>query len=396
MTSHRSIAPGAALAAALALAACDAAPVAPRADSVSRGTAAALAGSGEIVGIDLGVLPGDVSSRPVWITEDGAVYGYSYGASEPTGHPFRWTAATGMQAVASIPPKPAFPIPAGAPAGAFAANAKGEVTGPDVEIREPAWRWSRGAGKRVLDPWFALDPEFVDPSNGAAINRWGHVAGGRSSEGSLITFLWTPVDSFGDPGEIYSRVTSGESTNQPPYITINDNDQVTTMVCCLPNALVWRPDMGSRALVNADGVLSEDQPTYPLAQNNRNQVVGLGKPSGPGGMHATLWNTPPIDRTGFPTVNARPLAIATTSTSLSKLGGVYRQYFKGAQSPAAGPWTEILDWGDGTTTRRRRSSLVLTSAAHTYTRTGTYWVRVYIRDNVGRWAVGEQRVTVSP
>jgi hypothetical protein len=305
-----------------------------------------------------------------------------------------------MQAVASIPPKPTFAIPAGAPAGAVAANAKGEATGPDRNREGPlAWRWSRGAGKRVLDPRFAIDPEWPEPSTGAAINRWGHVAGARMIFGTYTVYLWTPVDSFGsfEPvREPYSFANFGESDNDERFITINDNDQVTAATCCHPTAAVWRPDMGLRRLLNADGVVSDDQPTFPVAQNNRNQVVGLGWVDLTGSsIRATLWNTPPTNRAGFPTVNARPLAFAATSTSLSTLGGVYRQYFKGAQSPAAGPWLEILDWGDGTLTRRARSSLVLTSAAHRYTKTGTFWVRVYVRDNVGRWAVGEQRVTVT-
>jgi hypothetical protein len=56
-----------------------------------------------------------------------------------------------------------------------------------------------------------------------------------------------------------------------------------------------------------------------------------------------------------------------------------------------------VDWGDGTSSRRPRASLAggLFYQAHTYTKPGTYWVRVYVKDAQGRWGVDERRLTVT-
>jgi len=39
---------------------------------------------------------------------------------------------------------------------------------------------------------------------------------------------------------------------------------------------------------------------------------------------------------------------------------------------------------------------VTTSQVHTYRATGVYWVRVYVKDALGRWGVSERKVTVKP
>jgi hypothetical protein len=58
---------------------------------------------------------------------------------------------------------------------------------------------------------------------------------------------------------------------------------------------------------------------------------------------------------------------------------------------------ELVDWGDGTTSRRTRPSVgVITSQNHLYTKAGTYWVRVYVQDAQKRWGVAERKLTVTP
>ena len=399
MTSPRLFALSAVVALAALAAACDPVPTAPRARLTP--DVATIDPSTQVLGVDLGVLPGDRSSRAVWITEEGTVYGYSYavdydayrcpliaGCVEPTRHPFRWTAAGGIQAVSSIPAKPAFPIPSGAPAGAGAANAKGEVAGPDdLDDLVPPWRWSRGAGRRVIDPLWYLDPEAAGYGTGVAINRWGHVAGAHFRF-EVRTYLWTPLDSFGD------RI-AGEASAERRFITLNDNDQVTLLSCCAPSAALWRPDIGYRSLVNFDGIINDDRPTFAVAQNNRNQVVGWGNVNEQGTAHATIWNAPPPNRASFPAVNASPISY-TSTISLAATGGRYFLIYRATQSTAAGPYVHHVDWGDGRASRHTRSTAGgLLYVDHVYTKTGTFWVRVYVKDAQGRWGVAERRVTVT-
>lgn len=56
-----------------------------------------VAAAGVILPVDLGTLPGASESEATYVTDDGAVYGYSGGRA------FRWTAAGGMTEVSSIP-----------------------------------------------------------------------------------------------------------------------------------------------------------------------------------------------------------------------------------------------------------------------------------------------------
>jgi hypothetical protein len=391
------------------LAGCDRPPTGPsptsRRVALSLATAAA---DNTIVGIDLGVLPGDRSSEAAFITDDGTVYGFSYPdelrpdyAPGPTGEPpfrrFRWTPGEGIRQVMAFPPRPVPPIPAGAPAIARAANAKGEVTGASAEelFLAHAWRWSRDAGLRFLEP---ADDGSIERSAGVAINRWGHVAGPRTVFDIVLAGLWTPVAGFGEPGDRYAFVNV-EAMPDPGFYHLNDNDQVLARGGVIDvYGVVWRPDLGARILVQPGYTGGDLIDTDAAGQNARNQVVGWARIGSDerSVAHAVLWNVPAVDRAGFPTIDTRPIATQTSTVRLSTSRGVYYQLFRTAQSPTAGPWTEIIDWGDGTTTRRPARTLGTRYAAHSYARTGTYWVRAYVEDRLGRWAVGEQRVTVVP
>jgi hypothetical protein len=390
------------------LAACDRPPTGPTPAGRGAGLSLATASADNVVrGIDLGVLPGDQTSEAAFITDDGTVYGYSYAdagpdyAPGPTAEPpfrrFRWTPGGGLQEVMAFPPRSIPAIPPGAPAGAWAANANGEATGaPEGDgWLNHAWRWSRGSGQQFLE---STDEGSSRSSAGAAINRWGHVAGPRSLDGTVIAGLWTPVAGFGEPGDRYAFVNI-ESLPDPGYYHLNDNDQLLSRGGIIDTyGAVWRPDIGARILVQPGYAQGDLIDTDAAGQNARNQVVGwatIGEGSR-GVAHAVLWNLPPVNRVGFPTIDPRPVPNMTSTVRLSANRGAYYQLFATAQSPAAGPWTEIVDWGDGSTTRRAARALGTRFAAHAYTRTGTYWVRTYVKDRLGRWAVGEQKVTVAP
>jgi hypothetical protein len=404
----------------LALAACDRPPTEPTA---TRPAATRFVGpSGTIVGIDLGTLPGDTSSRATYVAADGTVYGSSYAGDnfQGTRRYFRWTAASGMQQVSSIPspttyPRPSLTAPDGRAVDERAANEKGEVTGqmcapPGADGAWPcdfrnwggSWsysqvfRWSAGAGVRNLEPPEGNPVDEPMQSIGLAINRWGHVAGHRADMDwdQPIHFFWAPVDTF-------VMLQPLDHWSDTPPVLLNDNDQVVAGYTGLVTdflAFVWRPDLGLKHLKPSSCVY------YPgsvgLAQNATTSVVGWGSVPVPGEerciQHAMLWRVPAVNRAGYPSVNVTPTTYAST-ISLARTGGRYFQFYKGTQSTASGPYTELVDWGDGTTSSRTRTSIgTTTSQSHLYTRTGTYWVRVYVKDRLGRWGVGERKVTVTP
>ena len=411
---------------ALLAAGCDRPPTEPRGDA--RRPRLATASASAILAQDLGVLPGDVRSEATYVTEDGVVYGRSFATHDDTPvRFFRWTSGGGMVQVSSIPQPAAFPLPASLPvpppppawerAVPLAANAKGEVTGvlcitdcdepfdPTGPTTAHAFRYSAGAGVQDIDRRFGDPPDFepLGTSHGWSINRWGHVAGSYwVTDGDPIVVLWTPLPGV-DPdfGRFISVGTNSMSIDFGD-MQVNDIDQVIGRAggqVADPCAFVWRPDLGSRELLSPGVECFNDEfgsPGRALAQQKTGTlVVGWGNFPGVG-AHAALWRVPAVNRAGFPQVNASPI-VFTSTISLSRTGGRYYQFYRATQSPAAGPYLELVDWGDGTTSQRSRASIgVTTSQNHVYTKTGTFWTRVYIRDALGRWAVAERKLTVTP
>jgi hypothetical protein len=411
------------VATALAVAACDRPPTEPSGPFATRPTAARFVGpSGTIVGIDLGTLPGDSSSEATYVADDGAVYGSSYAGTDLVGtrRYFRWTATTGMRQVASIPsptayPRPSLTAPDGRAVDERAANVKGEVTGqmcapPGADgdwpcrFEEPpglsytqVFRWSAGAGVRNLEPPEGNPVDEPMESVGLAINRWGHIAGYRRDrdDDQPLHFFWAPVDTFvgfSPPGY--------ESLRTP--VLLNDNDQLVAARNTMDKdvfAYTWRPDLGLKLLMPPS--CAHFPGSTGLAQNATTSVVGWGSVTIPGEelrctRHAMLWRVPAVNRAGYPSVNVNPIT-STSTISLSKSGGRYFQFYKGTQSTASGPYTELVDWGDGSTSSVTRATTGGTYyQSHVYKRTGTYWVRVYVKDRLGRWGVGERKVTVTP
>jgi hypothetical protein len=402
------------LAAATSLAACDRPPVAPD-SSAWRGSISAL--SPGIVAENLGTLPGDVKSEATFVTGGGTVYGRSYAEGGETPRFFRWTKNAGLTEVSAIPTPPAPPLPSLAPSPPFAravvtaANAKGEATGalcfddcetlpddPTAVSLTHAFRFSAGAGAQDLDPR-PRDP-FGDSnqSRGWSINRWGHVAGTYWGEPGTEPrpFIWTPLDSF----QLFDVLLPGDLGDT----RVNDVDQVIGTYGTAesaPCAFVWRRDLGRRDLDSPLGscIDGDGRETRALAQQRRGRlVVGWAwvRVGGRSERHAALWRVPALDRAADPKVDASPVP-RSSKISLAETGGRYFQLYRVTQSTPAGPYTELVDWGDGSTSRRRRAGTnVLAYQEHVYTRTGKYWVRVYVQDATGRWGVDERRLTVVP
>ena len=372
--------------------------------------------SGAIFPVDLGVLPGDVRSEATFVSADGTVYGRSFASYDGgASRFFRWTQAGGMVQVSSIPSAPAYPLPALAgpfpfiyeDAFARAANAKGEATGDlcpgdcDPRVSQDnshVFRYSAGAGVVELDtrrfgelPEVPLGP--ASTSHGLSINKWGHVAGQYwpFDGADPLGFFWTPVDSF--------RLVAFHDL---AAAQVNDIDQVVGHVVGSMDecSFVWRPDLGRYDLVNPSGAcIGEKLYARALAQQvNGPLVVGWADvtPEGePSRRHAALWRVPAPNRAAYPRVNANPPGGTSATVRLAN-GGSYFQLYTATQTSASGPYLEHMDWGDGRSSRRTRSSISATAyQGHVYTKTGTYWVRVYVRDARGRWGVGERRVTVT-
>jgi len=374
--------------------------------------------SGVIAAVDLGVLPGDVRSEATFVGEDGAVYGRSFDDGG-TSRFFRWTQAGGMVQVSSIPSAPVHPLPAvDGPfpfvylaAFTFAANAKGEATGylcwregcgddpQPFEDQSHAFRYSAGAGAVELDtrrpaaPDEPTPPEPLGTSHGMSINRWGHVAGEywQFNGADPQAFFWTPADSF--------RLVSGTNLDTT---MINDIDQVIaqTQSAITRCSTLYRPDLRRRDLVTPAGECTFDDAAARAVAQQVNGPLAVGwvieRTEETSREHAALWRVPALNRAAFPVVNANPYGGSGGLVYLST-GGRYYQLYRAAQSSPRGPYLELVDWGDGTSSRRTRSSIgVTTSQVHTYRATGVYWVRVYVKDALGRWGVGERKVTVKP
>ena len=406
------------VAAAFLAAACDRTPTAPHAVP-TRPRAIVTASSTGILAQDLGVLPGDEWSEATFVTGDGTVYGVSHPAGGGAARFFRWTSAAGMVQVSSIPQQ-SFPPWATLASAPFpwekgiitARNAKGEATGVlcQYDCDDPftygghVFRSSPGAGAVELD-MRRYDPSLPDvpdgSSHGWSINRWGHVAGAYWLYEDPSAFFWTPVSSFRVEGFI---------GNDNGNTKLNDIDQVVAQEqdAIHEYAIVFRPDLSRRQLEPDATSLSFpglEWSTYALAQQTAGTLVvgrslayGYDEATGESlyREHATLWRVPAVNRAGFPVVNANLYSTSST-LSLASGGGRYYQTYKATQATASGPYVELVDWGDGKTSRRTRTSIgVVTSQSHTYARTGTYWVRVYVKDAKGRWGVSERRVTVRP
>ena len=409
--------------------------VAPR----SRPQTSHTAGEG-VVAVDLGVLPGDARSGATYVTEDGVVYGYSYATDlgDSPRRAFRWTSATGMQAVSSVPtgttdPLPAVPAPPGDGAIPLHANAKGEATGVFCRVfhggglegeygcsyssydspfvwHERGFRYSRGGGLQDLD---AYVPDLGDSPNrtyGLAINKWGHVAGAfrpRYAD-DWRAMHWSPIDSVVTQGG-FMNLQLGPTVDRR-QVLLNDNDRVVAADYSVMNENVFAFEPGApvHRLLAPSGTLYDESYSAARAQNNGSLIVGrsdywyypggvdeYGEPIAEWRRRAVAWTLPPVSRAAYPKVNANPIAF-TSTISLATTGGRYFQFYKGSQSAYAGPYVEHVDWGDGSSSRRTRSGIgVVTSQSHVYARTGSYWVRVYVKDALGRWGVAERRLTVT-
>jgi len=409
---RRAFVPAALALLALLAAACDRPPTAPPAPGGARPSRAVAASGTGIVAQHLGTLPGDVRSEATYVTEDGIVYGRSYAPGSATPRFFRWTQTGGMVQVSSIPQpaRPPRPTITSVPfpferVTVTAANVKGEATGVlcqydcNTSFYSPTdygghvFRYSPGAGTRELDTrrFDPTTPELTDlSSHGWSINAWGHVAGvyWENDFSDPRPFLWTPVDSF-RLVPVTENDVGNTLVNDADQVLAQQRDEFATI------AIAWRPDLATLRLEPSTTVGCTDGcETEALAQQRAGSLV-VGRMSAGTGPFAALWRVPAVNRSAFPKVNAN-LYSASSTLSLASTGGRYYQTYKATQATASGPYLELVDWGDGKSSRRTRSSIgVTTSQVHTYSKRGTYWVRVYVKDAQGRWGVSERKVTVT-
>jgi len=394
----------------LAVVACDAplAPsdVGPNATSAAR--ARRLTTADGVVAQDLGVLPGATNSTALFVFPDGSVSGLS------DDRPFLWTEAGGMVETSDVlvPRLPEVVQPAATEdftdVWAAAANYEGESVGALCTARAPeicpavtfAFRWSRAEGLRALERTDLPIPELLFSSSAATgVNGSGHVAGFRSTPawrgGEFTAFFWTPEGGFTDVAPV------GGSLDQETTVLVGEEDQVVGAFRAGPGAAIqgfaWRPEWAA-ALVLPNPAGERGGDARPADQNPAGVIVGTAVVAADGDgevRHAVRWTVPAVSRTGYPAVDVNAVRF-TSRISLRTTGGLYYQIYRVTAAPGAGRVRETIDWGDGTTTSRTVAAAGnATSQAHRYHAPGTYRVRVYARDAVGRWTMAERVLTVT-
>jgi uncharacterized membrane protein len=259
---------------------------------------------------DLDVLPGKQSSEPQGVNSLGVVVGASYDPS--TGwSPFRWSAATGIQPLAT---------PATlSPGEAYGINDLGQICGYIGTTTENnrAIRWeadgsfivldNRSSGARSINSRGEVVGKFVTigppPSPGGPITgptasyypvRWDPLTGPQTLPGSPGNSQGE-AESINDHGEIVGQIAFGARTHAALWdsqgvltdlgaLSSNDfafaygNNNVGQVVGSSSNfPFIWTKDSGMRPLEKLSDVLS----SAALSINDQGLAVGYD---------ATLWD----------------------------------------------------------------------------------------------------------
>ncbi len=203
-------------------------------------------------------------------------------------------------------------------------------------------------------------------SNAFAINNTGTIVG-TSNGGFPVRWVNGQIAALPVPNGVI----------QPTPVDVNDaGDIIGWGTSSAPGAIYasafWR---------NGQAILLPPWPgaTQTLARsiNNSAEIVGEGAivPGGP--AHALKWSI----ATGAPG-NTFPVVTlaATTSTSI-RVGG--RVTMRGTfTDPDNGPWSYTIIWGNGRTTGTSATAGAIT-ATRTYTKAGTFNVRLIVTDAMG-------------
>ncbi|MDZ4865479.1 MAG: PKD domain-containing protein [Gemmatimonadota bacterium] len=203
-------------------------------------------------------------------------------------------------------------------------------------------------------------------SNAYAVNNTGTIVG-NSNGGFPVRWVNGQIASLPVPNGVI----------QPTPVDVNDaGDIIGWGTSSAPGAVYasafWR---------NGQAILLPPWPgaTQTLARsiNNNAEIVGEG-PIVPGGpQHALKWSiTTGAPGNTFPVVTLA----ATTSTSI-RVGG--RVTMRGAfTDPDNGPWSYSFIWGNGRTSGTTATAGAIT-ATRTYTKAGTFNVRLIVIDTQG-------------
>lgn len=249
-------------------------------------------------------------------------------------------------------------------AEAWGINDLGEVVGMANSIsggQPRGFLWRNGT--------FAGLDSLTGPSRASTaidINNSGLIAG-TSSGGIAVVWRNGVIETL--PG-----LAGGTTYN---FVTdLNNNGDVigygqSPSGVHLDTAILWRGGAAIDLGRYPGGTFSR---AYGI--NDNGQIVGEGNLVDGGPVHALLWTIGASSANTAPTVTLA----ATSATSIRAGGSVgVRGTFS---DPDGGPWSYVIDWGNGTTSGTASSPGTI-AAIRTYASTGRYKVTLTVTDSRG-------------
>lgn len=115
--------------------------------------------------------------------------------------------------------------------------------------------------------------------------------------------------------------------------------------------------------------------------NDNGQIVGEANTGGFGPFHAVLWTVTSTTGVGSNTPPSVGLA-AVTAVAIGKGGSVTVRGSFTDPDQGDGPWSHVIDWGNGTTVGTAAAPGIIT-ASRPYARTGLYSIRFKVTDARG-------------
>ncbi len=231
--------------------------------------------------VDLGTLPGDDWSEACCITDDGRVLGMSGSSTVSTSHgrPVTWS-SDGTITALDIPLLP------GAEFGmASGFNERGDVVGWDLVVLQHAWLWSSAQGKYDIT---ANVPGGGFEGAASAVDATGLVLGTNNSRTAGCfgvtscwrAFLWSAAAGYRELG-------TPEADSTAVVTALGLGSGTTVVGWARTNAL------GSRPYVWRDGegfaILPTDAGGYATSINSRGLAVGVAWDPALSAYQATAW-----------------------------------------------------------------------------------------------------------
>ncbi len=252
-------------------------------------------------------------------------------------------------------------IPGGNFSMAYDINDAGQVTGTGTAAgtgaRQYAFVWTNGQFTILPD----LPGSFLQ-SVGRSINTRGDVAG-QSNGGEPVIWKNGVVQALPMPTRLANTVSE-----------INDNGDVVGTVGTV--GVLWKAGqyIPLDPWPNASVTSSKAR-----GINNAGAVVGESYMPAGQGVHAVMWTVTPV--TAGNTAPKATLA-ATTATTIRPGQRVTVRAVITDPDAGDGPWSWTLFWGNGPTSGSLATPGTLT-ATRTYTKIGTYSVRIQVTDTHG-------------